>query len=253
MIVRSEKHIESLREGGRKLASILSSVACCLAPEISTIELDTYAFELIKKVGGTPSFKGYRIPGAKQPYPATLCVSVNDEVVHGIPGKRTLRDGDIVGLDIGMKYKGFFTDTAITVGIGRIAPESERLLAVTKKALNIGIAEARAGRRVGDIGAAIQQYVEGERLSVVRELVGHGVGKAVHEEPEVPNWGAHKTGPEIVEGMVLALEPMVTLGSPRVRVSRDGWTWRTIDGSLAAHFEHTILITKEGAEIITLT
>lgn len=251
MIAANEKEIEALRDGGHKLAQILASVVMIVRPGIKTIELDFLAEKSIRNAGGKPSFKNYKTRGAKSSYPASLCVSVNDEVVHAIPGGRELADGDIVGLDIGMEYKGFFTDMAVTVGVGTIDKKNKELINTTRRALEIGIAEAKAGAHIGDIGAAVQGYVEGEGFGVVRELVGHGVGRAVHEDPEVPNWGRRGTGPEIVDGMVLALEPMITIGSPRVQVSPDGWAWKTQDGKNSAHFEHTILITKTGAEILT--
>jgi methionyl aminopeptidase len=252
MIVKSEKEITSLREGGHALAEILRSVEVLVKPGIKTIELDMAAEEYIRTVGGLPSFKNYRTPGTKMPYPASLCVSVNDEVVHGIPGSRTLEEGDIVGLDIGMVYEGIFTDMAVTVGVGNIGPLYERLLLVTKKSLQLGIAAARAGGRTGDIGEAIETFAEREGFGVIKELIGHGVGGAVHEDPEIPNWGRKHTGALLKVGHVLALEPMLTIGSPRVHTTPDGWAWKTRDGERAAHFEHTILLTKEGAEIVTL-
>ncbi len=251
MIISGARNVELLREGGKKLAYTLSHVASKICPGITTIELDQIAERLIREAGGRPSFKNYRTEGTQKPYPASLCVSVNDEVVHGIPDARILQDGDIVGLDIGMEYKGFFTDMAVTIAVGTIDARYEKLIRVTKKALDIAIESARFGGRVGDIGEAVEAYVEGENLEVVRELVGHGVGRAVHEDPEIPNWGKRGTGEQLVEGMVLALEPMVTEGSGRIKVSKGGWVWSTVDGKRAAHFEHTILITKKGTEIIT--
>ncbi len=251
MIVRSARESDTLREGGYLLAGVLARTVSLVKPGLTTQDLNRYAEEEIKKIGGKSSFKGYRTRHTQVAYPAALCVSVNDEVVHGIPGKRILREGDIVGLDIGMEYKGFFTDMAATVPVGRTSDEALRLIAVTKKALEIGINAAKVGGHVGDIGETIQKFVENEGFGIVRELVGHGVGMAVHEKPEVPNWGRRGTGIKLTEGMVLALEPMITAGSPRVVVSPDGWVWSTADHSLAAHFEHTILITKKGAEIIT--
>ncbi len=251
MIAKTEKEKELLREGGAVLASVLKKIASAIRPGIQTSALDEIAKKEIRAAGGKPSFLNYRTRGTKMPYPAALCVSVNDEIVHGIPGERVLKEGDIVGLDIGMEYKDFFTDMAVSVHVGKVSQDAEKLMRVTKKALEIGIGVVHAGVRTGDVGEAIQSYVESEGLHVIRELVGHGVGGAVHEEPEIPNWGKKGTGPKIVEGMVLALEPMVTAGSTRVKVSDDGWAWRTADGSLAAHFEHTILVTKKGAEILT--
>jgi len=251
MKIKSDIQIKNLREGGKHLATVLLAVRDRVAPGVTTRELDALAEELILKSGGVPSFKNYQTEGTKMTYPATLCVSVNDEVVHGIPGDRILVEGDIVGLDIGMQYEGIFTDTAITVPVGKITDDKKKLLEVTRHALEIGIATVRDGVHIGDIGAAIQEYVEGEGFGVVRELVGHGVGDKVHEDPEIPNWGERGTREVLTEGMVIALEPMVTLGSPKVKVSKDGWVWMTRDKKPAAHFEHTILVTKNGADIIT--
>ncbi|MEK7576753.1 MAG: type I methionyl aminopeptidase [Patescibacteria group bacterium] len=251
MIISRASDIDMLSEGGHLLALVLNDVVRETKPGIKTKHLDEVAERGIRKVGGTPSFKNYKTRGTKISYPASLCVSVNDEVVHAIPGEKALVSGDIVGLDIGMKYKGFYTDMAVTVGVGEIEKENQRLIDVTKKSLALGISVVRPCARVGDIGATIQKYAEGERFGVVRELVGHGVGLAVHEEPEIPNWGRAGTGHELVEGMVLAIEPMLTIGLPHVKVSRDGWAWKTQSGKPAAHFEHTIIITKTGAKIIT--
>lgn len=251
MIADSQKTIDALREGGGILAAILREVAGCAHVGIATRELDRRAVKRIREAGGKPAFKNYQTRGTEMPYPATLCVSVNDEVVHGIPSGRILKDGDIIGLDIGMKYKRFFTDMAVTIGIGSVAPEYARLISVTRRALEIGIAQAQVGAHVGDIGEAIQIYIEKEKFAVVRELVGHGVGKSVHEDPEVPNWGRKGTGQLLADGLVIAIEPMAAFGSPRIRVSKDGWVWSTADGKPAAHFEHTILVTKNGPEIIT--
>jgi methionyl aminopeptidase len=251
MKIKNDTQLINLREGGKRLAAVLSAVRERVEIGVSTRELDRLAEELIKKAGGVPSFKNYQTEGTEMVYPATLCVSVNDEVVHGIPGDRILANGDIVGLDIGMQYEGIFTDTAITVPVGKISDEKKKLLDVTRRALEIGVSTVRDGVHIGDIGAAIQEYVEGEGLGIVRELVGHGVGAKVHEDPEIPNWGERGTREVLSEGMVIALEPMVTLGSPKVKVSKDGWVWMTRDGKPAAHFEHTILVTKNGTEIIT--
>lgn len=251
MIAKKKADIDALREGGGLLAKILKHVAERVHPGTLTIELDALAEKEIRAVGGIPAFKFYQTHGTKMPYPATLCVSVNNEVVHAIPGNRPLEDGDVVSLDIGMKYKGFYTDTAITVGVGKIAATDKKLINVTKKSLAQGIKEIRKGAALGDIGAAIQEYAEREGFGVVRELVGHGVGKAVHEDPEIPNWGTRGEGMRLQEGMVIAIEPMLTIGSPRVKVSRDGWTWATVSGAKAAHFEHTVLVTKNGSEILT--
>lgn len=253
-LVKSQKEIQALAEGGKKLADILQKVAEAVRPGVTTKELDSIAEMLILSSGGTPSFKGYHAFGARTAYPASLCASINDEVVHGIPSvKRILKEGDIIGLDIGMKYAGLYTDMAVTVGVGRIDALSQKLIDVTRKALDSGIAEVRAGAYMGDIGEAVQKYVEGYGFGIVRELVGHGVGHAVHEEPEVPNFGRRGLGLRLMEGMVLALEPMVTAGKHHVVLAEDDWTWRTKDSSRAAHFEHTVAVTKDGVRVLTVS
>jgi len=259
MIIKNQKELEILREGGKKLAAILNALAYHAIAGVSARELDNLAEKLILKAGGQPSFKGYKVRGAPMPYPGSLCVSINDEVVHGLPTDRVLKNGDVVGLDIGMWYEGLCTDTAATVIVGAnlaVKPPSggltaQKLVEATRKSLEIGIAQVHAGARVGDIGHVIQNYLEKENFGVVRELVGHGVGRAVHEEPEIPNWGHRGDGPELREGQVIALEPMATEGSPKIKIAKDGWTWITRDGSRAAHFEHTLVVTKDGAEVLT--
>ncbi|OGF64098.1 type I methionyl aminopeptidase [Candidatus Giovannonibacteria bacterium RIFCSPHIGHO2_01_FULL_45_24] len=248
MIIKNQKELKILREGGKKLAAILNEIAHHAVAGVSARELDALAEKLILKAGGKPSFKGYRTDNVLTSYPASLCVSINDEVVHGLPTDKVLKNGDVVGLDIGMWYKGLCTDTALTVLVGS---GTNKLIEATKKSLEIGIAQISAGAHVGDIGFAIQNFLEKENFGVVRELVGHGVGRAVHEDPEIPNFGKKGTGAELVEGMVIALEPMATDGSPKVKISPDCWTWVTRDGSRAAHFEHTVAVTKDGAEILT--
>src|SRR3989344_1610187 len=248
MIIKNQKELEILREGGKKLAAILNALAHHAIAGVSARELDDLAEKMILKAGGTPSFKGYKVRGAPMPYPGSLCVSINDEVVHGLPTDRVLKNGDIVGLDIGMWWEGLCTDTAMTVLVGGGA---NKLIDATKKSLEIGIAQVRAWAHIGDIGYTIQNFLEKEGFGVVRELVGHGVGKAVHEDPEIPNWGKKDNGPVLEEGMVIALEPMATDGSPKVKIAKDGWTWLTKDGSRAAHFEHTVVINKDGIEVLT--
>ncbi len=248
MIIKNQKELEILREGGHRLASVLAEIVEHALAGISARELDNLAEKLILKSGGTSSFKGYKVVGTSMPYPGTLCVSINDEVVHGLPTNRVLKTGDIVGLDIGMWYEGLCTDMAITLLVGG---GTNKLIEATKKSLDIGIAQLRVGAHVGDVGFAVQQYLESEGLGVVRDLVGHGVGKAVHEDPEIPNWGKKGHGPDLREGDVIALEPMATEGNPKVKLAKDGWTWLTRDGSRAAHFEHTVVVTKNGAEILT--
>jgi methionyl aminopeptidase len=258
MIIQSQRELELLREGGKHLALILSRVAESVKDGVTTKELDTLAEKLILECGGTPSFKNYQAFQSESPFPASLCVSVNDEIVHGIPSGRILKDGDIVGLDIGMKWPnsedGLYTDTALTVLVGEETEamlSSSKLIVATKKSLDVGISVVRAGVKTGDIGFAIQQYLEKENFGVVRELVGHGVGIAVHEDPEIPNWGKQGTGEMLVEGEVIALEPMATEGKYKIKLLEDDWTWSTADGSLSAHFEHTLVVTKNGVEILT--
>lgn len=250
--IKTEKEIEIMAEGGKILKEILQNLASAVKPGVTTLELDKLARELVlswsKKMPEAKiqsSFSGYR------GYPAFLCVSVNDEVVHGVPSERKIKDGDVVGLDFGVVYKGFHTDSALTVGVGKISKEAEKLISVTKEALDIGIQEARAGQTTGDIGYAIQRHVEKNGFSVVRELVGHGVGRKLHEEPYVPNYGKKGRGEILKEGMTIAIEPMVTANRPEVVLSDDNWTYKTKDGSLAAHFEHTLAITKSSPVVLT--
>lgn len=236
------------------MAEILKELGKAVKPGIKTIELDRLAESLVFKYGAKASFKNYR-PSFNHEgqggYPASVCVSVNEEVVHGIPGDRILKEGDIVSLDMGILYKGYFTDAALTVGVGKISPVAEKLIAVTKKSLNLAIKETKIGNRLGDIGWAVQSYVEKNGFSVVRDLVGHGVGKFIHEDPEIPNYGKKGTGLEIEEGMILAFEPMVNAGGYKVKTLADGWTFATCDKSLSAHFEHTVAVAKNGAEVLT--
>ena len=216
-----------------------------IEPGVMTEELDAIAARELSRYGATSSFKGYR------GFPASLCVSVNEELVHGIPGKRVLQEGDIVSFDFGAVYEGFHGDAALTVGVGRISPQAEELIKVTEGALREGIAAARTRAHLGDISAAIQSFVESRGLSVVREYVGHGIGRDMHEDPQIPNFGPPGQGPVLRKGMTLALEPMVNVGGWRTRVADDHWTVATADGSLSAHFEHTIAITDGEAEILT--
>lgn len=261
--IKTKEEINTLREGGKRLALVLDQVAKAVAPGVSTFELDALAERLIIESGGTPSFKGYCMAGIRTPYPATMCVSINDEVVHAIPRKdKILHDGDVVSLDIGMLWpaeasakaagkRTMITDMAITVGVGKVSGEIERMIAATKESLDLGIAAVRPGAHVGDIGHAVEQRLKKDRLGIIRDLTGHGVGYQLHEDPFIPNFGSPGTGPEIKEGMVLAIEPMATLGTWRVVLADDDWTYRTADGSLAAHFEHTLAVTKDGVEILT--
>lgn len=248
--IKTKEEIEIIAEGGALLHEILRNTAKLVKPGVSTLELSDFADAAIRKVGGVPSFIGYG--DRHNPFPAALCTSPNDVVVHGIPSKReVLQAGDIVGLDIGMIYKELFTDTAITVPVGAVDAKTQKLIDVTKKSLELGIAQAVPGNRMGDIGHAIQRYAEDNGFSVVRDLVGHGVGYGVHEDPQVPNYGKPGTGARLMEGMVLALEPMLCTGGHHIYFDDDEWTIRTEDGSLSAHFEHTIAITKNGPKVLT--
>ncbi|MBU6414883.1 type I methionyl aminopeptidase [Patescibacteria group bacterium] len=256
MIIESEQELNTLRECGRKLAGVLAEVKQAVRPGTSTKELDRIAEDEIKKAGGEPVFKGYQTRDDRCPFPAVLCVSINDEIVHGIPSeKRILREGEIVGLDIGMRWpvgNGLITDMAVTVPVEKIFDDAKKLLVVTEESLAKGIAILKAGARTGDLGNAIQSYLESYGFGVVRELVGHGVGKKLHEEPFVPNFGRRGAGKKFVEGEVIAIEPMATMsGNYAIRLDADGWTFKTADKSLAAHFEHTVIILKDSAEVLT--
>ena len=249
--VKTEEDVATIREGGQILRKILRNTAARALPGVSTWELNAFAEAAIAAAGGRAAFKGVG-DDVTNLFPAGLCTSVNDVVVHGIPSKKgILREGDIVGLDIGMEYRGRYTDTAITVPVGHVAPEVQNLLDVTEHALAAGIAQAVAGNTTGDIGSAVQQYVERHGFSVVRDLVGHGVGYGVHEEPQVPNYGRAGSGMKLVAGMVIAIEPMVNAGRYGVAFDDDGWTIVTADGTLSAHFEHTVVVGKRRAEILT--
>jgi methionyl aminopeptidase len=252
IIIKTPEEIEILREGGRRLATVLYKVKEMVKPGISTWELDKYAEKLIKEMGDEPSFLNYSPDKAKKPYPASLCVSVNDEVVHGIPKKeKILREGDTVSLDLGLKHKNLFTDMAITVPVGEIDNSSQKLLETTEKALYVGIDKARAGNKIGDIGHAIESFVRPHKYGIVEVLAGHGVGKAVHEDPYIPNFGKKGTGAILEKGMVIAIEPMINNGTKNVILDEDGFTFRTADGKRSAHFEHTVLITDDEPEILT--
>lgn len=254
--IKTLTEIEILRECGRRLARALDAVESAVRPGISTKELDEIAEREIRKDGDEPAFLNYKPWDAAIPYPATLCVSMNDEIVHGIPkSQRVLKEGDVVGLDIGMKHRGLITDMARTVPVGSISPEAQKLLDVTREALHVGIAAAKGSAHIGDIGYAIEKFVKLQRpqkYGIIRELGGHGVGRKVHEEPFIPNFGSKKgAGMKLKPGMVIAIEPMLVLGKPGIYLDEDGFTYRTRDGSLAAHFEHTILITEGQAEVLT--
>jgi len=246
IVLKSRDEIAIMREAGRINAEVLQLLVERLRPGLVEKELDEIVRREFKKRSVIPAFLGY------QGYPATVCVSINDEIVHGIPGDREVADGDIVSLDLGCIHKGFVADAAVSVAVGSATPEARRLVEVTREALNRGIGAARAGSRLGQVGAAIQSYVEGEGFSVVREYVGHGVGRKMHEDPQVPNYGDPESGPVLREGMVIAIEPMVNAGDWRTKRDPDNWTVRTMDGSLSAHFEHTLAIRDGEAEVLTL-
>ena len=252
VIIKTKEQIEIIREGGKILAKILAKVAKKVTPGISTYELDLYAHDLIKEAGGTPAFLNYKPEGAYNAYPATLCVSVNNEVVHGIPSKnKILKEGDIISLDLGLKYKGLFTDHAITIAVGKISKKDKQLLDDTKKALEVGISACRRGATVGDVGYAVLSFVN-RKYGIVRELSGHGVGVKIHEDPYVPNYGKKGKGQKLIPGMIIAIEPMLNIGKADIITASDNWTIKTADGSRSAHFEHTILITEGDAEILTM-
>lgn len=248
IILKSDDEIAIMRHAGRVVAQTLNLLAESLAPGVVTRDLDKIVRKEFDRHGVIPTFLGYANP----PYPATLCVSVNEEIVHGIPGKRVIDEGDVVSLDLGCTYKGFVADSAITVIVGKAAPRMRQMVDVTKAALEAGICKLRPGNLLGEVSHAIQTYIESHGFGVVREYVGHGVGRAMHEDPQVPNYGPADRGPVLKKGMVLALEPMVTAGDWRTRQMEDQWTVVTADGSWAAHFEHTIAVTDEGPQVLTL-
>jgi methionyl aminopeptidase len=247
IVCRSAAEIERLRAANRFVAGVLAELEAAVVPGVTTADLDAMAERLVRASGAEPAFKGYR------GYPATLCASVNEEVVHGIPSaSRALREGDIVSLDVGVKLNGFYGDCAITVPVGRVPETTATLLRVTQEALERAIGQVRVGGRLSDIGHAVQEWVEAHGFSVVREFVGHGIGERLHEDPQIPNYGPPGRGPKLAAGMVLAIEPMVAMGRPETRVLRDGWTAVTRDGSLAAHFEHTVAVTAEGPLVLSV-
>ncbi len=251
IIIKTPEEIEKLREGGKRLASVLAAVAELVRPGISALELNSFAEERIAALGDTPAFLGYKPAGHRIAYPAGLCVSVNAEVVHGIPKATTiLKEGDIVSIDLGVKHDGLFTDHALTVAVGAVSKDRQKLLQTTREALYVGIEAIVPGARVGDVGHAIESFIKKQgTYGIVRVLAGHGVGRA--EDPFIPNYGKAKTGEKLVPGMVIAIEPMLTLGTDDVIETSDGYTLKTADGSAAAHFEHTVLVTETGYEILT--
>lgn len=245
IILRLPDEIEKARASNRLVAEVLSRLKERIKPGVKTKDLDKFAEEIAEKRGAKPAFKGYR------GYPHSLCISINEEVVHGMPSKRVLQEGDIVSLDFGIYYQGFYGDSAITLPVGKVSEKALRLMQVTERSLYAGIEQARAGNRLGDISAAVQTVVEDAGFSVVRDFVGHGIGRNLHEEPQIPNFGKKGRGIELKSGMILAIEPMVNEGEYKVRVLADGWTVVTRDGSLSAHFEHSVVITDNGPDILS--
>lgn len=253
MIIRTETEREGIRTSGKYLGEVLDLLRDYVVPGVSTQTLEDRAREMISARECKPTFLKYTPRGAKRPYPAALCVSVNDEIVHGIPNEhaRTLSEGDIVTLDLGLSWNGFFTDSAITLPVGAVSADVERMIECTKEALEAGIFEARAGNRIGDIGHAVESVAKKYKLHFPKELGGHGVGRSVHEEPFIHNWGKKGSGELLVEGMVLAIEPMFMLGSNKLKLLSDGYTYVTVDGKKSAHQEHTVIVTNGEPEVVT--
>ncbi len=245
IFIKTKEEIKIMKEGGKILAKIMEELGKMVEPGIATKELDRAVEALILKQGGKCSFKGY------ENFPACLCVSINETIVHGIPSEKPLKEGDIVSLDLGILYRDFHTDMALTIPVGKVPPEAQRLIRVTKKALKRGIKKCRPGNTFGDIGNTIQRYVEDQGFNVVRDLCGHGIGRELHEDPQIPNFGKRRSGETIKEGMVFALEPMVTAGDFKLQKSKDGYGLVTQDSSLSAHFEQTIAVTRDGCQVLT--
>jgi methionyl aminopeptidase len=246
MIIRKSKaEVEKMRAAGRIVAHVLQRLSVMVGPGVTTRDLDYEAERMIRDAGALPTFKGYH------GYPASICASINDEVVHGIPSKRKLREGDIIGIDCGATYLGYVGDSAVTVPVGKVSEELRKLIAITRASLFAAIEECKVGKRLGDVCNAVQAYVEPKGYTVVRNYCGHGIGRAMHEEPQVPNYGKPGTGPILREGWVLAIEPMINIGNHDVRTLSDGWTVVTADGRPSAHFEHTVAITEDGPRILT--
>jgi methionyl aminopeptidase len=245
IILKSKDEIQRMAEACRIVAEVLEKIKKIVSPEITTMELDEFAESYIRSKGASPAFKGYK------GFPASLCTSINEQVVHGIPSSTKLREGDIVSLDLGVYYKGFYGDAAMTLPVGDTTPKAKKLLSVTEESLYMGIENAVIGKRISDISSAIQKHVESEGFSVVRNFVGHGIGRGLHEEPQLPNFGVPGEGPAIMEGMTFAVEPMVNAGSFEVSILNDGWTAVTKDNTLSAHFEHTIAVTSNNPVILT--
>ncbi len=244
-IIKSEKEIQIIKEGGKILATVVKELEKMAKPGITTLELDRAAEALILSFGGKPAFKGY------DGFPYSLCASVNENIVHGFPSDYVLKNGDILKLDLGVLYNGYNTDMAITVAVGEVSFEAKRLMNVTKKSLRLGIKKAKIGNTIGDIGNTVGRFIEDQGFGVVRDLCGHGIGKNVHEDPKIPNFGKRGTGEKLAEGMVICIEPMVTMGDWQIKRSKDGYGYQTKDDSLSAHFEHTLAITKNGPVVLT--
>jgi|SRR3989344_931105 len=245
IIIKNSEEIEIMKEGGKVLSSILKQIVKQAKPGITTLELDRAAEALILSHGAKPAFKGF------DGFPCSLCASVNENIVHGVPSNYILKNGDIVGLDLGVSYKGYYSDMAATVPVGKVSFEAKRLINIAKKALRLGIKKAKPGNTVGDIGNTIQRFVESQKFGVVKDLCGHGIGRGLHEDPKIPNFGKRKTGEELKEGMVICIEPMIAMGNFELVKSKDGYGYASKDGSLTAHFEHTVAITKNGPKILT--
>jgi methionyl aminopeptidase len=251
--IKTPKEIEIMAEGGKILAKIMKELEKNVRPGIPTKELNRLAESLILKSGGKCSFKGYKDSNGYSaiPYPACLCTSINEEIVHAVPSNRILKEGDIISLDLGIFYKGFHTDMAITVPVGKVSSQAKRLILVTKKALELAIKKVKPGNTFGDIGNTIQKYVESQGFNVIRDLCGHGIGKEVHEDPQILNYGKRHSGEKIKEGMVFCIEPMVSIGDWHIKRKKDGIGYQTVDGSLSAHFEHTVAVMKDGCLVLT--
>ncbi len=243
--IKTPEEIKIMQESGKILANVLQKLEKMVKPGITTIELDRAAEALILSFGARPAFKNYN------KFPYSLCASVNEDVVHGYPSDYKLKDGDVVGLDLGVVYKGYYSDMASTIAVGKVSFEAKRLIADTKKSLMVGIKKAKIGNTIGDIGNAIQKYVEPKGYGIIKDLCGHGIGKDLHEDPQIPNYGQKGEGEMLVEGMVICIEPMLSMGDWRLKRSKDGYGYATRDGSLSAHFEHTIAVTKSGPKILT--
>ena len=245
IVCKSPAELERMKAANQLVAEVLAALREAVRPGVTTGDLDAMAESQIRAAGAEPAFKGYH------GFPATICASVNEEVIHGIPSQRELAEGDVISIDLGALLDGFYGDSAITVPVGRVSERAAALLRVTEESLHNAIAQVKVGARISDIGHAVQQHVEKHGFSVVREFVGHGIGSRLHEDPQIPNYGAPGRGPRLTEGMVLAIEPMVNMGQPGVRVLNDGWTAVTKDGLLSAHFEHTVAVTRDGALVLT--